>query len=503
MDYIGPLLLQVILIALNAIFASAEAAFMSINSARIEKMVEEGDKKTRKRARRLQKLTKDSSKFLSTIQVAITLAGFLGSAFAADTFASPLTSWFNSLEFIKGNGIIIPEVVFVILITLVLSFFSIVLGELVPKRIAMKNAEKLSLGLCGFIRFMSAIFAPFVWILTKTTNGLLRMFGINPHEEEEAASEEELRIMLDTSSEAGEIDSMENEMIQNIFEFDDILISEVCTHRRDVKMLYRDDSLDDWKKTISQSRHGYYPVCGENSDDIVGVLNIKKFFRAECKSVVEALRIATEKPYFVPENMKADVLFSNMKETRNYFAVVVDEYGGTSGVITIHDLLELLVGDMDDKDDIIVEEIVCLNEDERQYKILGVAPLEEVAEALGVEFDTEDCDTFGGYIFGLVGEIPEDGAQIDLETDDLLIKVDSIIDHRIEQTFVTVKEKAIPEDEDEEDRKKDRDDDDDDDEDDKKKAERPEKAVKVEIIEKPEEDEQLSVDESVIDVSAE
>ena len=482
MDYIGPLLLQVILIALNAIFASAEAAFMSINSARIEKMVEEGDKKTRKRARRLQKLTKDSSKFLSTIQVAITLAGFLGSAFAADSFASPMANWFNGLEFMQSSGVVIPEQVFVVVITLILSFFSIVIGELVPKRIAMKNAEKVSLGICGFIRFMSFIFAPFVWILTKTTNGILRMFGINPHEEEEAASEEELRIMLDTSSEAGEIDSMENEMIQNIFEFDDILISEVCTHRRDVKMLYRDDSIDDWKKTISQSRHGYYPICGENSDDIVGVLNIKKFFRSECKSVAEALRIATEKPYFVPENMKADVLFSNMKETRNYFAVVVDEYGGTSGVITIHDLLELLVGDMDDKDEVIVEEIVCLSEEEKRWKILGVAPLEEVSEAIGIEFNTEDCDTFGGYIFGLVGEIPDDGAQIDLETDDLIIKVNSIIDHRIEETFVTVKEKAVPEDEDDK-KSKDRDEDDEDD-DDKKKSERPEKTVKVEIIEK-------------------
>ena len=279
--YIVAILLQIVLIALNAIFASAEAAFLSINSARIEKMIEEGDKKLRKKARRLQKLTKDSSKFLSTIQVAITLAGFLGSAFAADSFAEPLTAWFNSLEFVKGNGIVVPETLFVVVITLILSFFSIVLGELVPKRIAMKNAEKLSLGICGFIRFMAGLFAPFVWILTKTTNGILRLFGVNPNEEEEAASEEEIRIMLDTSSEAGAIDSMENEMIQNIFEFDDILISEVCTHRRDVRMVYRDDDFDEWKKVLSTSRHGYYPICGESADDIVGVLNIKKFFRSE------------------------------------------------------------------------------------------------------------------------------------------------------------------------------------------------------------------------------
>ncbi len=474
--YIGPILLQIVLIALNAIFASAETAFLSMNSTKLEKMMEEGNKKTRKRAKRLQKLTKDSSKFLSTIQVAITLAGFLGSAFAADMFAEPLTDWFNEFGFIKDNGIIIPESVFVILITLLLSFFSIVLGELVPKKIAMKNAEKLSLGLSGFIRFMSCIFAPFVWILTKTTNGILRMFGINPNEEEEAASEEEIRIMLDTSSEAGAIDSMENEMIQNIFEFDDILISEVCTHRRDVDMLYKEDTLEEWREKIIQSRHGFYPICGEDADDIVAILNIRKFFRTDCKSVDQAIKLASEKPYFVPENMKADVLFTNMKESRNYFAIVVDEYGGTSGVITIHDLLELLVGDMGDKDEVVVEEIVCLNEETKEWKILGSASLTKVAEDLGVTFDTEDCDTFGGYIFGLLGEIPDDGTKLDLETDDLTIKVESVVDHRIESTLVTVKERPADEDEDEDI------DDDDEDEDKKKRKKKSDKSEDEEAL---------------------
>ncbi len=456
-NYIVPILLQVVLIALNAIFASAEAAFLSINSARIEKIIEEGDRKTKKSARRLQKLTKDSSKFLSTIQVAITLAGFLGSAFAAESFATPLTEWFNSLPFMANSGYEVVEGVFVVIITVALSFFSIVFGELVPKKIAMKNAEKLSLGISGFIRFMSVIFAPVVWILTITTNAILRMFGINPNEEEEAASEEEIRIMLDTSSEAGAIDSMENEMIQNIFEFDDILISEVCTHRRDVDMLYREDTLDEWREKIVTSRHGLYPICGEGPDDIVGVLNIRKFFRSDCKTVEDAIAKASEKPYFVPENMKADVLFTNMKETRNYFAIVVDEYGGTSGVITIHDLLELLVGDMGDKEDVVVEEIVCLSEEDSQWKILGSASLEKVAEALDVTFETEDCDTFGGYILGLLGEIPDDGATLDLETNDLTIKVESVSEHRIESTLVTVKPR--PADEDDEDYDEDEDED--------------------------------------------
>lgn len=463
MDYIGPLLLQVCLIALNAIFACAETAFLSINSARIEKMVEEGDKKTKKKAKKLQKLTKDSSKFLSTIQVAITLAGFLGSAFAADTFSEPLSRLIAGIDWIEAYGITSVQIepVCVIVITLILSFFSIVLGELVPKRMAMKNAEKVSLALSGFIRFTSCIFAPFVWVLTKTTNGILRMFGINPHEEEEAASEEEIRIILDTSSEKGTIDSMENEMIQNIFEFDDILISEVCTHRREVDMLYKEDSLEEWKEKIVQSRHGFYPICGEDADDIVGILNTKTFFRTECENTEDAIAKASEKPYFVPENMKADVLFTNMKESRTYFAVVVDEYGGTSGVITIHDLLELLVGDMGDKEDVKVEEIVEIGE--REWRILGSASLEKVTEAIGVEFDTEECDTFGGYIFGLLGEVPDDGTNLDIitETDDLIIKTESVVDHHIESTLVTVKERVADDDDDE--------DEDDDDEDKKKK----------------------------------
>lgn len=449
MDYIGSLLLQFVLIFLNAIFASAETAFLSMNSAKIEKLVEEGDKKTKKKAKRLQKLTKDSSKFLSTIQVAITLAGFMGSAFAADSFAEPLTVWFNSLGFIKNSGVVVHESIFVIVITLILSFFSIILGELVPKRIAMKNAEKLSLGICGFIRFVSLIFAPFVWILTKTTNGILRMFGINPHEEDEAASEEEIRIILDTSSEKGEIGSEENEMIQKIFEFDDILVSEVCTHRRDVLMLSKESTLEEWKEKLGQSRHSHYPVCGEGVDDIIGVLDVKKFFRAECTSIEEAMAVAMEKPYFVPENTKADTLFSNMKESREYFAIVADEYGGTSGVITIHDLLELLVGDMDDKEDEVVEEIVDLGDG--NWKILGSASLEKISQELDITIEAEDCDTFGGYIFGLLGEIPDDGSQLELETEDMLIKVESVVDHRIESTLVTVKERPRDEDDDDDD----------------------------------------------------
>ena len=434
---IGAIILQIVLIFLNAVFASAEIAVISTNEAKLEKQSEEGDKK----AKRLLSLTKNPSKFLSTIQVAITLAGLLGSAYAADNFADPLVKW------LVGLGVGISEStlnsICVFVITLILSYFSIVFGELVPKRLAMKNAEKMALGMSGTLKFVSCVFAPFVWILTKSTNGLLRLFHIDPNEQGDAVTEEEIRMMLDTGSERGTIDSMENEMIQNVFEFDDISISEICTHRRDVTILYKEDPLSEWKKTIAETRHSFYPICGEDTDDVIGVLNIKKFFRTDNSTPEAVIRAAAEKPYFVPENMKADVLFQNMKETRNYFAIVIDEYGGMSGVVTMHDLLELLVGDLVDKDEEYSLEIEKLGENE--WRIAGAASLEKVGEELELSFDAEECDTFGGYIFGLLGAVPDDGTTLELETDDLKIQVVSVEDHRIESTVVRKKERETTE----------------------------------------------------------
>ena len=373
--------------------------------------------------------------------MAITLAGLLGSAYAADNFADPLVKW------LVGLGVGISEStlnsICVFVITLILSYFSIVFGELVPKRLAMKNAEKMALGMSGTLKFVSCVFAPFVWILTKSTNGLLRLFHIDPNEQGDAVTEEEIRMMLDTGSERGTIDSMENEMIQNVFEFDDISISEICTHRRDVTILYKEDPLSEWKKTIAETRHSFYPICGEDTDDVIGVLNIKKFFRTDNSTPEAVIRAAAEKPYFVPENMKADVLFQNMKETRNYFAIVIDEYGGMSGVVTMHDLLELLVGDLVDKDEEYSLEIEKLGENE--WRIAGAASLEKVGEELELSFDAEECDTFGGYIFGLLGAVPDDGTTLELETDDLKIQVVSVEDHRIESTVVRKKERETTE----------------------------------------------------------
>ena len=320
-DIAGSLILQIVLIAINAIFACVEIAVVSVNDTKLEKMVSDGNKK----AIRLQKLTSQPSRFLATIQVAITLSGFLGSAFAADNFSEPLVAWLLSI------GVPIPErtldTIAVVLITLILSYVTLIFGELVPKRVAMNKTEAIALGLSGLITFFSKLFAPLVWLLTASTNGVLRILGIDPNEKEDEVTEEEIRMMVDAGSEKGAIDCEEKELIQNVFEFNDISVEEICTHRTDVSMLWMDESIDEWEEIIHESRHSYFPVCGEDVDDIIGILDAKDYFRLKEKNHEIIMREAIKPAYFVPENVKASTLFQNMKKSGNYFAVVIDEYG--------------------------------------------------------------------------------------------------------------------------------------------------------------------------------
>lgn len=439
MNLIGPIILQIVLIVLNAIFASSEIAIISSNKASIEKLASEKNKS----AKMILALTKNPSKFLSTIQVAITLSALLGSAYAADNFATPLVD-----AIIKTGITIDPDAIrnaCVLLITLLLSFFSIVFGELVPKRMAMKNPQKTALRVAPVLYVVSLVFKPFVWVLTKTTNFILRLLRINPEEQNDAVTEEEIRMILKDSSDKGEIDSIENELIQNVFEFDDISVEEICTHRKDVHFLYMDETFSAWKKKISETRHSFYPVCRENADDVVGILNVKKILRMGCQDIKSAMAQAVEKPYFVPENMKADMLFAEMKESRNYYAVVVDEYGGTSGVVTMHDLLEVLVGDLNDKDDEITVEIKKI--EENKWQVLGTTSIDDVCKELELDLGECEYDTFGGYITGILGAIPEDGSKLELETEDLRINVNSVKEHRIEKTIVEKKKREEAEEE--------------------------------------------------------
>ena len=446
-DIAGSIILQIVLIAINAIFACVEIAVVSVNDTKLEKMVSDGNKK----AMRLQKLTSQPSRFLATIQVAITLSGFLGSAFAADNFSEPLVAWLVSI------GTPIPEktldTIAVVLITLILSYVTLIFGELVPKRVAMQKTESIALGLSGMITAVSKIFAPLVWLLTASTNGVLRLLGVDPNEEDEQVTEEEIRMMVDAGSEKGAIDCEEKELIQNVFEFNDISVDEVCTHRTDVTLLWMDESIEKWDETIHKTRYSYYPVCGEDVDDIIGILDAKDYFRLKEKNHEILMREAINPPYFVLETVKASVLFQNMKKSGNYFAVVLDEYGGMEGIITVRDLIEELVGDLSDEEEANrPQEIEQISED--TWKIVGTTELDDVMDALGVELPVDEYDTFGGYIFGELGTVPDDGSQFELKTKDLIIKVVKVKEHRVENTVV--KKIEHPQEEEEESKGKER-----------------------------------------------
>lgn len=428
------LLLQVILILLNAVFACAEIAVISFNDTKLEKLAEQGNK----RAVRLAKLTGQPARFLATIQVAITLAGFLGSAFAADNFSDSLTAWLMNI------GIALPEktldTISVILITVILSYFTLVFGELVPKRLAMKKAETIALGISGIVSFISKLFAPIVWLLTISTNALLRLFGIDPNAEDEDVTEEEIRMMVDAGSEKGVIDEEEKEIIQNVFEFDDTTAGEIATHRTDIALLWTDETMEQWKETIHETRHSRYPVCDESVDNVVGVLNAKDYFRLEEKTRENVMKYAVKPAYFVPEGVKADVLFRRMKQGKTQFAIVLDERGGMNGIVTINDLVEELVGEINDVEDadVVVQEIE--QKDSGTWRILGSASLEEVAETLKVGLPVDEYETFGGFVFGFLGSIPDDGSQLELDACGLHIKVLEVKEHRMECALVCLLE---------------------------------------------------------------
>ena len=425
------------MIFLNAVFASAEIAVLSINETKLERMAQEGNN----RAKRLFRLTREPARFLATIQVAITLSGFLGSAFAADNFSEPLVDWILSL------GVNIPRATLdaaaVIVITLVLSYFTLIFGELVPKRIAMKKPEQLAMGISGLVSGISIVFKPVVSFLSISTNLVLCLCGIDPNEEEEKVSEEEIRMMVDAGSEKGTIDHQEKEFIQNVFEFNDIMVESIATHRTDVTILWMEEDMDSWAETIHNSRHTRYPVCDGSPDNVVGVLNAKDYFRLEDKSRENVLQKAVYPAYFVLETTKADVLFKNMKANKKSMAIIIDEYGGMTGIVTLYDLIEELVGDLEDEpleyknEDPYIEKV-----DENTWQVKGNVELEDIEEALKVEIASAEFDTFTGLVFEELGRIPEDGEQdINLKIQDIQVHISSVKDHQIEKAEIKISAK--------------------------------------------------------------
>ena len=423
------LVLLVVLIALNAVFACAEIAFISVNDAKIARMAGEGNK----RAKRVEALNSQPAKFLATIQVAITLSGFLNSALAADNFAEPLTEWLLCL------GVPIPRSVLntlaVVVITLVLSYLTLIFGELVPKRVAMRKADALALGMSGLISTLSRLCAPLVWLLSASTNGVLRLLGIDPNEADEEVSEEDIRMMVDAGGEKGAIDREEQTFIQNVFAFDDLTAGEIATHRTDVDLLWMDEDMAAWEQTIQATRHTRYPVCEDSADHIVGILNARDYFRLTDRSREAVLASAIQPAYFVPESVKADVLFRNMRREHCSLAVVLDEYGGMSGIVTLNDLVEQLVGDLED--DTPTQKVPPVEDlGDGVWRVQGSAELEDVETALGLSLPEGDYDTFSGLVFDALGQVPRDGTQMELSVGGLSIQVENIQEHQVQSALV-------------------------------------------------------------------
>lgn len=432
---IGLLLLQLFFILLNAVFACAEIAVLSVNEVKLNKLAAEGDK----RAARLSRLTSQPARFLATIQISITLAGFLGSAFAADNFAGKL------VEAVQSTGVNINahllNSISVVVITLILSFFTLVFGELVPKRLAMKKAESIALALSGVISFISAAFRPIVWLLTVSTNLVLKLLGVDPNEEDDELTEDEIRMMIDAGSEKGAIEADEKELLQNVFEFNDVSAADMLTHRTMVDMLWLEESDEAWAKLVSSTNHSYYPICADTADDVVGILRARDYLRLSERTRDNVMANAVSEPLFVPESVKADDLFREMRRSRDHFAVVLDEYGGMSGIVTMNDIVEQLVGDIDGQQD---DEEAIVPIDGGRYSVGGCAPLEDIAEKLGLDLPTDEFDTIGGLIFSACDTIPPDGSRFSVKVCGISADVDRIMDHRIVHAVICKAGEAAP-----------------------------------------------------------
>ncbi len=417
------LIILVILILLNAYFAASEIAFISLNDAKIEKQAKEGNKK----AKQIEKMLKEPSKFLATIQIGITLAGFLSSAFASDTFADKLAPILNS--YIPAVSLGIWKSVSIIVITIILSFFTLVFGELVPKRLAMKHYEKISYATIGVIRTISIITAPFVKLLTTVTNAISKIFGVGENEEE-AVTEEEIKMMVNQGEEKGTIKEEEKELINNVFEFNDITVSEIMRHRTDMFAVDINISNEELLSELSKEEYRYsrIPVYDETIDEIKGIIYIKDILKNINKKNFKVKNIVKE-AYFISKSRLINEVFKELQKNKMQIAIIVDEYGGTAGLVTMEDILEELVGDIYDEYD--KEEKEYEKIDENTYILSGSLPIHDVNKLLNAEIPEGDYDTISGFLQEKLGRIPNDKEKPIIETEKVTYKIQKYEDKRI------------------------------------------------------------------------
>ena len=420
---LSQLIILAILILLNAYFAASEIAFISLNDAKIEKQAREGNKK----AKQIEEMLKSPSKFLATIQIGITLAGFLSSAFASDAFAEKLApSLYTLMPFFS---LAVWKSISIIIITIILSFFTLVFGELVPKRLAMKHYEKISFATIGVIRMISIITSPFVKLLTFVTNTISKIFGVGESDEGEV-TEEEIKMMIDQGEEKGTIKEEEKELINNVFEFNDITVSEIMRHRKDIFAVDINISNEELVQELidSQYRYSRIPIYDETIDEIKGILYIKDVMKNINNKDVKVKDLVKD-AYFVSQSRLINEVFKELQKHKMQMAIILDEYGGTAGIITMEDILEELVGDIYDEYD--KEEKDFEKIDENTYILSGSMPIYDVNKLLDAKIPEGDYDTISGYLQEELGRIPEDEEKPIIETDTVTYKIEQYEDKRI------------------------------------------------------------------------
>ena len=433
MDIYKQLFLQFILIALNAFFAATEIAVISLNEKKIKARAEDGDKK----ANKMLKMIEEPTGFLSTIQIGITLAGFLGSAFAADNFADKLTDFFmksmNVSEAYAGT----IDTVSVIIITLILSFFTLVLGELVPKRVAMRHKEKLAEVVCGFIMGLSFVLKPIIWLLTVATNGVIRLFGIDPNEKDDAVSEEDIVIMLDAGADEGTFDQDDIEYIKNVFKLDNLTAADIMTPRKAITFISEDATEADILETIETEGYSRIPIYSDTVDEIVGVLYARDYL-LHYKKPGFKLTDAVFQPTYVPETIHLDVLLKDMQKQHNHMVIIVNEFGTPSGIVTMEDIIEELVGEIWDESDEAIESFVKVSDNE--YRVLSTTSMEDFFEFFDLEVDEEsEATTVNGWMLEKSENIPDEGYSFEYENIVATVtKADDLMTHEI---VVKIKEK--------------------------------------------------------------
>ena len=408
---------------MNAYFAGAEMAVVSVNKTRIHTLAADGNKK----AKLIEGLFEDSTKFLSTIQVAITFAGFYSSASAAAGLAPYVAEWLQNFEIPYSSGIARNG------LTLILMFFNLVFGELVPKRIALHKAEAFSMLTVMPIHYISIVLSPFIKLLSVSTKVVLKALHMKTEDQEEAVTEEEIKALLKMGNETGTFDDEEREMIDSVFAFDDRTARELMVPRRDVFTLDIEEPFEEMIDEILESRHSRIPVYEENIDNIIGVLYVKDVMIELRKSQTAKMDIRSmlHKAFFVPETKEADALFREMQKARKRMAILVDEYGGFSGIVTIEDLVEEIMGDINEEYEEVEPEIVKL--DEQTYLLDGGMQIWDLNEELELSLETENYDTLSGYLTEQLGYIPSEGSNdvVEIKEDGLTFVVEEVKDKRI------------------------------------------------------------------------